>query len=93
MKRENLIKAKLSEKQVVDFDELLADDKRALESAMRNADDELYEVRKKIKGYASNHTLTLGDDFVALKQTESDVKSRVALIKSIQEEYIKTENS
>lgn len=88
MKRDELIKAKLSEKQSVDLDEIKEDDLHSLKRLKSDEEDNLRTVTKSIKRYLENHTLTLGSEFLTLKEKEQSIKVRIKLIDKIIEEYV-----
>jgi len=88
MKREEAIKLKLNEKTKVDFNEIHEDDVRSIDRMIADAEDELHRVKKQIKRYVENHTLTLNSDFVALVVNKNEVKDRIALLKQIIKDYV-----
>lgn len=88
MKRKEHIEQKLNEKEKVDFDEIQKDDKRSLDRLKREEEDNLYEVDKSIKRYLQNHTLTLGSEFVALKEKKASIEQRIKLIDQIIEDHV-----
>jgi hypothetical protein len=59
-----------------------------MDRLIRDEEDKLYDVKKKIKKYQSNHTLTIGDDFVALIENKNEIDARIALLKQIKENYV-----
>lgn len=88
MKRQDLIQAKLDDKQKVDFTEIHEDDKRSMKRLISEEEENLYEVEKKIKRYQENPTLTIGSEFVALIESKKAIDTRIALLKEVQGKYV-----
>lgn len=88
MKRKELIQAKLDENQKVDFIEIHEDDTRSMSRMEREEEDKLHDVKKKIKRLLQNHTISMGEDFLALVEERNTINKRIALIKNIKKEYL-----
>lgn len=88
MKRKELIQAKLDENQKVDFTEIHEDDKRSLDRMQREDEDKLHDVKKKIKRLLQNHTISMGEDFIALVEERNTINKRIALVKNVKKEYL-----
>lgn len=88
MKRKELIQAKLDENQKVDFIEIHEDDVRSMNRMEREEEDKLHDTKKKIKRLLQNHTISMGEDFLALVEERNTIQKRIALIKNIKKEYL-----
>lgn len=88
MKRKELIQAKLDENQKVDFIEIHEDDKRSLDRMEREDEDKLHDVKKKIKRLLQNHTISMGEDFIALVEEKNTITKRITLINNVKKEYL-----
>ena len=88
MKRKELIQAKLDENQKVDFIEIHEDDKRSLDRMEREDEDKLHDVKKKIKRLLQNHTISMGEYFIALVEDKNTITKRITLINNVKKEYL-----
>ena len=88
MKRKKLIQSKLNDKTKVDFEEIHEDDARSINRMIADAEDQVHAAKKSIKRYQEDHTMCLGDEFVALVDSKIKFEARVESLKQIKEEYV-----